>query len=216
MTVGQPIQLATDQLLNIQQQQAGTQQPNIPVSDSPNQDIVINNKTENITKNKVYVPANVGGPIQGRPLQFRQQEAKAEQDLGKFKSWLNNKMARQKDLSDAKQREYRKRNVNLEKTQGKLSRILNNFGKRIDDSLNKNNANGLGLTLKGVLLIFGFGALARNWTSLMDGLTKLENRLINVFHSVRDDFKTGFFKNGVISKSLVIHTLSSLVVIPPT
>ena len=54
--------------------------------------IVINNKTENITK----VPANIGGPVQGRPIQF--------QGPDKVKNWVNavlnqqNELARKRDL----------------------------------------------------------------------------------------------------------------------
>lgn len=203
MTAGQPVQTATNQLLNIQKQQAGTQQPNIPVSASPNQNIVINNKTENITRNKVYVPANIGGPIQGRPIQFKKVEEKGEQDLGKFKSWLNNKIARQNDISEARQREYRKRNTNLEKTESKLSRVLKDFGRRIDASLERNNVKGIGLSLKGVFLLIGLGKLAKNWQSTMNTISKIEKRITRVFRSLKRDAKDGFSKNGRLQKAFV-------------
>ena len=202
MTAGQPVQAATNQLLAIQKQQAGTQQPNIPVSASPNQDIVINNKTENITRNKVYVPANIGGPIQGRPIQFRQQEAKAEQDLGKFKSWLNNQMATQNELSEARQREYRKRNVSLEKSHNKLSRILSDFGKRIDSGLNQ-RSQGLGLTFKNVLLLFGLARLATHWGETISTIDRINKGIGSAFESLKVDFKSGFSRNGKFTKALV-------------
>ena len=46
--------------------------------------VIINNNTTNITT----VPANIGGPIQGRPLQFQQANSTAG-ETSKFKDWIN-------------------------------------------------------------------------------------------------------------------------------
>lgn len=194
-------QPATDQLLNIQKQQAGTQQPNIPVSVPSNQDIVINNKTENITRNNVYVPADGGG--QGQVSVRGKVEGKAEQDLGKFKSWLNNEMARQEDVSEARQREYRKRNTVLEKTHNKLSRILNNFSNRIDASLEKNNVKGITSSFKHIFILLGLATFAENWTNLVESVNRISNRVTNLFGSLRNDLSEGFSKEGQFTTALV-------------
>ena len=74
------------------------------------QNITIHNNTTNITTNNTNtVPANIGGPIQGRPVQFQQPQQPAAGGGGgmdKFKNWLNQTFAKQDETRRQREREY--------------------------------------------------------------------------------------------------------------
>ena len=74
------------------------------------QGIVINNNTTNITT----VPANIGGPLQGRPLQFQAGNSAGENS--KFKDWINKAFDKQNEEAKKRDREYSRRETSLTKS----------------------------------------------------------------------------------------------------
>ena len=161
--------------------QYGLGQPKIQKTTSSSQqvtkqNITINNKNTTITNNNVSVPANSGGPIQGRPIQF--------QDPGqiKFKTWLSNSFAQQNEQAAKRQRDYEKRDSALVRNSNKLMKKLEETGKSIATSLNpKNMASSMGNQLKTLLFVFGFAKLAKEWPNLMQKIDDIRNKVVNFF-----------------------------------
>ena len=157
------------------------------------QNITINNKNTTITNNNVSVPANIGGPVQGRPIQF--------QDPGqiKFKSWLSNSFAQQNEMAAKRQREYEKRDSALVRNSNKLMKRLEETGKSIATSLNpKNMASSMGNQLKTLLMVFGFAKLAKEWPNLMTWVNKISKEVSNI----ASDIKGFFSPDGGLAKML--------------
>lgn len=177
--------------------QYGLGQPKIQKTSSSSQvtkqNITINNKNTTITNNNVSVPANSGGPIQGRPIQF--------QDPGqiKFKTWLSNSFAQQNEQAAKRQRDYEKRDSALVRNSNKLMKKLEETGKSIATSLNpKNMASSMGNQLKTLLFVFGFAKLAKEWPNLMTWVDKISKKVSNIASDVK-----GFFSpDGGLSKML--------------
>lgn len=168
--------------------QYGLGQPKIQKTSSSSQqvtkqNITINNKNTTITNNNVSVPANSGGPIQGRPVQF--------QDPGqiKFKTWLSNSFAQQNEQAAKRQREYEKRDAALVRNSNKLMKRLEETGKSIATGLNpKNMASSMGNQLKTLLMVFGFAKLAKEWPNLMQGIDDIRNKVETIKGKVVDFF----------------------------
>lgn len=177
--------------------QYGLGQPKIQKTSSSSQvtkqNITINNKNTTITNNNVSVPANSGGPIQGRPIQF--------QDPGqiKFKTWLSNSFAQQNEQAAKRQRDYEKRDSALVRNSNKLMKKLEETGKSIATSLNpKNMASSMGNQLKTLLFVFGFAKLAKEWPNLMTWVDKISKKVSNIASDIN-----GFFSpDGGLSKML--------------
>ncbi len=157
----------------------GLGQPKIQKSTSSSQqvtkeNIVINNKSTNITNNNVQVPANIGGPVQSRPIQFQ------DPSQIKFKTWLSNSFAQQNEMSEKRKREYAKRDAELVRTSNKLMTRLKETGTLIANSP-KNMASSMTNQLKTLLIVFGFAYLAKNWPKLMRSLQNIETKVIDFF-----------------------------------
>ena len=178
--------------------QYGLGQPKIQKTSSSSQqvtkqNITINNKNTTITNNNVSVPANSGGPIQGRPIQF--------QDPGqiKFKTWLSNSFAQQNEMAAKRQREYEKRDSALVRNSNKLMKRLEETGKSIATSLNpKNMASSMGNQLKTLLMVFGFAKLAKEWPNLMTRVDEISSRV----GEIKDKVVSFFSPDGGLSKML--------------
>lgn len=175
-------------------QQYGLGQPKIQRTSSSSQqvtkqNVVINNKTTNVTNNNVQVPAATGGrPIQGRPIQFQ------DQSQIRFKTWVSNAFAQQNKIAEKRQREYEKRDSELIRTSNKLIRKIKETGETIAaSSMNpKNMASSIGKQLKTLLLLFGFGWIAKNWPRVLDAVTRI--------NSAVDDIRNFFSEGGGLSK----------------
>ena len=158
--------------------QYGLGQPKIQKTSSSSQEvtkqnIVINNKNTTITNNNVSVPTG-GGPIQGRPVQFQ------NQDQIKFKSWVANTFAQQNEATAKRQREYEKRDSELRRNSNKLLKKLEETGKSIATFPTK-MASSVGNQLKTLLLVLGFGYIAKHWPILMEKLDNIEEKVVNFF-----------------------------------
>ena len=130
------------------------------------QNVTIHNNTTNITNNTV--PANIGGPIQGRPVQF-QQPQDGNGGMGKFKNWLNQTFARQEDAAKRRDREYQRRETALTKSSNKMMRKIEEFSKDITKKLDPRNVGRtIGGQLKTILGVLGIGLMAKNFDKLLD------------------------------------------------
>lgn len=166
--------------------QPRTQRTSSSTREVTKQNIVINNKNTTITNNNVQVPANTGGPLQSRPVQF--------QDPGqiKFKTWIANSFSQQNELASKRMREYEKRDSALLRESNKMMRKLKETTSSVASSLNpKNIASSIGNQLKTLLMVFGFAAIAKNWPTLMGWVDKISNGVENIRDNV-----VGFFNEG--------------------
>lgn len=168
--------------------QYGLGQPKIQKSSSSSQqttkqNITINNKNTTITNNNVQVPAAIGGPVQGRPIQFQ------DPSQIKFKTWVSNAFAQQTEQAEKRKREYEKRDSALTRSSNKLMKKLEEAGKNIASSMNpKNMASSMGNQLKTLLYLFGFAYIAKNWPKILDKVTSIENKVIEIKDKVVDFF----------------------------
>lgn len=145
---------------------------------------IINNTVNNVTTNN----GGYGGPIQGRPLQFRSQSP--DGGVGKFKAWLSNAFARQNEQAAVRDREYRKREWSLSRASNRMAKKLESISRTIGESINPERiGTTLSSQLKALFLLFGFNFLSKNWTRILEKVEKIE------------EFFTGGIKGGDWSKS---------------
>jgi len=147
------------------------------------QGIVINNNTTNITT----VPANIGGPLQGRPLQF-QAGGTAEQN--NFKNWISKAFDKQNEEAKKREREYSRRESSLTKSSNKIMRKLEEFSRDITKKLDPRN---IGRTVGGqigtIFKLFGMGYLAANTGKILDGIKKFVDGGKELFSWIKGDSK---------------------------
>ena len=159
------------------------------------QNITINNNITSNTTNDVNVPANTGGPIQGRPLQFKNPSS-GDGSVGKFKTWISAAFARQNEEGARRDREYRNRESSLTKSANKMMRKLEDIGKTIGSRMDPRKIGSTWQSqLKTLLLLFGFGYLASNWTKILDQVSKIENWV----KDTKDYFTGGGLSNSIAS-----------------
>ena len=146
------------------------------------QNVTIHNNTTNITNNTV--PANIGGPLQGRPIQFQQPVpgSDASGGMGKFKNWLNQTFARQEEAAKRRNREYERRETSLTKNSNKMMRKLEEFSKDITKKLDPRNVGKtMGGQLRTILGLLGLGVIAKNFNKLLDWLEGAQNKVENEY-----------------------------------
>lgn len=135
----------------------------------PGGNIVVNNNTvNNVTTNN----GGYGGPIQGRPLQFKSPQ---DNSTGKFRAWLSNAFARQNERAAVRDREYRKREWSLARASNRMAKKLESISKSVGESLNPERVGTtLSSQLKALLFLFGTTFLIKNWGNIMEKLASIE------------------------------------------
>ena len=172
---GAQLNPATQQILS----KYGAGQPKFSRSQSHSQqvtkqNITINNNITSNTTNDVKVPANIGGPLQGRPLQFKD-PATSGGSVGKFKSWISSAFARQNEEGAKRDREYRNRESSLTRSANKMMKRLEEVGKTIGSRMDPRKIGSTWQSqLKTLLLLFGFGYLTSNWTKILTHIADIE------------------------------------------
>ena len=153
------------------------------------QNVTINNNTTNITNNSV--PANIGGPLQGRPIQFQQPTGGDSAGVGKFRNWLNQTFARQEDAAKRRKQEYDRRETSLTKSANKMMRKLEDFGKDITKKLDPRNVGRTASNqLTTLFRLIGIGVIAKNFEKILDWLQGAQDKVENVYiPSIKNFFK---------------------------
>lgn len=161
------------------------------------QNIVINNNTTNTTTNNVQVPTG-GGPIQGRPIMFKQ-PAQGQDSLAKFKNWMSSAFTRQSEEAAKRDREYQRREWSLTRSANKMMKKLSDVGKTIGERMDPRRIGATWTSqLKTLLFLFGFGLLAKNWTKILTTVSKIEENIRKFIRymgwGLKSDEKSGFHK----------------------
>ena len=187
---GAQLNPATQQILS----KYGAGQPKFQRSQSHSQqvtkqNITINNNITSNTTNDVKVPANIGGPLQGRPVQFKDPSTAGGGSVGKFKTWISAAFARQNEEGARRDREYRSRESSLTKSANKMMKKLEDIGKTIGTRMDPRKIGSTWQSqLKTLLFLFGFGYLTSNWTKILTQIASIEKWF-------KEDF-AGFFGIG--------------------
>lgn len=215
---GQQVNLnpATQQILN----KYGAGQPRFQRSQSHSQqvtkqNITINNNITSNTTNDVKVPGGIGGPIQGRPLQFK---SPGQQDsTGKFKAWISSAFARQNEEGARRDREYRQRESSLTRSASRMMKKLEDVGKTIGTRMDPRKIGSTWQSqLKTLLLLFGFGYLTSNWTKVLDKVSSIEEWVRNTWGYFSGENKeTNFLSDiktfiGGDGKESIVESLGKL------
>ncbi|MBP3732566.1 MAG: hypothetical protein J6I84_04895 [Bacilli bacterium] len=157
----------------------GMGQPRVQRSSSHSQqvtkqNITINNNTTVNTTNDVKVPAGIGGPLQGRPLAFKT-PSPSEGSAGRFKNWISAAFARQNEEGAKRDREYRRRESDLARSANRMMKKLEDIGKTIGSRMDPRKIGSTWQSqLKTLLMLFGFGYLASNWTKILTTVADIE------------------------------------------
>lgn len=139
------------------------------------QNITINNNVTSNTTNDVKVPGGVGGPLAGRPLQFKDPQTAGQSSTNKFKVWISQAFARQNEEGAKRDREYRNRENSLSKSANRMMKRLEDVGKTIGTRMDPRKIGSTWQSqLKTLLLLFGFGYLTSNWTKVLDTVASIE------------------------------------------
>lgn len=138
------------------------------------QNITIHNNTTNITNNTTTVPANIGGPLQGRPVQFKE-ATDGNGGMGKFRDWLNKAFTRQNEEAAKRNREYDRRELALTKSSNRVMRKLEEFSKDLSKKLDPRNiAKPVTSAFSTILKIFGVSIFAANFDKILAGLENIQ------------------------------------------
>lgn len=157
-------------------QQYGLGQPRVVRNQTRSQNttpqhVTINNNTSNITNNNVAVPANIGGPLQGRPVQIN-----PDIQMGTFKTWLSNVFAQQNAEAARRDREYEKRESALARNANKVLKKIGEIGGDIGKALDPRRATSSSVnTIKTLFTVLGIANLAKNWNVIAEKLDGLVN-----------------------------------------
>lgn len=126
---------------------------------TPN-NIVINNNYNTTTTNNV-----AGGSMGSAPRQ-------ADPGQSKFKTWVSNAFAAQKEQSLRRSRDFDRREWSLTKSANKMLRKMESVGKEMMTTFNpKEIGNSVGGQFKTLLMLFGVTFLAKHWTKVLKAIT---------------------------------------------
>lgn len=122
--------------------------------------IVINNNYNTTTTNNV-----AGGSMGSAPRQ-------ADPGQSKFKTWVSNAFAAQKEQSLRRSRDFDRREWSLTKSANKMLRKMESVGKEMMTTFNpKEIGNSVGGQFKTLLMLFGVTFLAKHWTKVLKAIT---------------------------------------------
>lgn len=140
---------------------------------TPN-NIVINNNYNTTT-------TNVGGPVQGRdvtiaPTPPPRNVENPEQT--KFKTWVSNAFATQKEQNSQRRREFDRREWSLTKSANKMLRKMESVGKDMMSAFSpKAIGESVGGQFKNLLMLFGVTFLAKHWTRVLKAITWVSEKI---------------------------------------
>jgi len=136
------------------------------------QNITINNNTTNINN----VPANIGGPIQGRGIQFKD-PAGEDGGMSKFRNWLQSAFTKQKEDEVKRNREYARRETSLSKSSNRIMRKLEDFSRDITKRLDPRNiSKPIADHFSTVLKLLGMGYLATHTGKILDSIQSFQDK----------------------------------------
>jgi len=141
--------------------------------------ITINNNYNNVTtNNSVPVPANAGGPIQGRPIQFKAADNTEGKSQARFKTWLENMFSHQKAANDKRIREYDRKEWSLSKSINKMLQKMEATTTRLAKASDPRMiGTTIGSQIRTLLLIFGVQFLAKNWDKVINLGNQIYDRI---------------------------------------
>ena len=135
--------------------------------------IVIHNNYNTTTTNNVNA-----GPLQGREVSIKPVEPPEQ---SRFKAWISNVFARQKEETIRREKEYDKREWSLAKSANKMLRKMENATRSVAETFNpKNLGTTIGSQFKTLLFLFGLRFLAKNWTRVLSVSKKIFEGVGNI------------------------------------
>lgn len=127
--------------------------------------ITVNNTYNNTTTNNI---SNGAGPLQGRPVQIAAATNTEAQSQARFKTWLSNLFAQQKEANQKRSKEYEKREWSLTRSANKMLRKMEATGKNVMDAFNPQRfGQTVGSQLKVLMTLFAIKFLAKNWDKII-------------------------------------------------
>ena len=139
-----------------------TQGRNVQIQ--PNK-ITVNNTYNNTTTNNINA-----GPLQGRSVQIQSATPAATETQGqaRFKTWLGNLFAQQKEANQKRSREYEKREWSLTRSANKMLRKLESTSKDVMSAFDPRKiGQTVGSQFKTLLTLFAIKFLAKNWDKII-------------------------------------------------
>lgn len=135
--------------------------------------IVIHNNYNTTTTNNVSA-----GPLQGREVSIKPVEPPGQ---SRFKTWISNVFARQKEETIRREKEYDKREWSLAKSANKMLRKMEDATRSVAETFNpKNLGTTIGSQFKTLLFLFGLRFLAKNWTRVLSVSKKIFEGVGNI------------------------------------
>ena len=156
----------------------GIQKPSVQrtqgrdVKVTPN-NIVINNNYNTTT-------TNVGGPVQGRDVTIAPPPPRNVEnpEQTKFKTWVSNAFATQKEQNTQRRREFDRREWSLTKSANKMLRKMESVGKEMMSAFSpKAIGESVGGQFKNLLMLFGVTFLAKHWTRVLKAITWVSEKI---------------------------------------
>ena len=141
----------------------------------------------NITINNTTIN-NAAGPVQGREISIRPQEA----GQSKFKAWLTNVFARQDAQWQKQNQEYARRESSLTRNSNKMMRKIEGLGKTIGSAMDPRKiANNVSNPLMNLLKSIGLVALAKRLPKILHFIDNAETTIKGWFSGIGNKIKSG-------------------------
>jgi hypothetical protein len=140
----------------------------------------------NITINNTTIN-NASGPVQGREVSIRPQEA----GQSKFKAWLTNVFARQDAQWQKQNQEYARRESSLTRNSNKMMRKIEGLGKEIGSAVDPRKiANSVSNPLMNLIKSIGLLALAKRLPKILKFIDNAETTIKGWFSGIGDTIKS--------------------------
>lgn len=154
-----------------------TQSQTRSVKVSPNK-VIVNNTTYTTTHNDVKVSQpSMGAPvIRQAPVQKSGNSA-----VTKFKTWMSNAFARQREENAVREKEYRRKEWSLSRSASRMMRGLEKLGKTIGDRLDPRKLNASRVSsLQMLSWLMTIGTITKFWPQIVKGVGNVVEWLMKV------------------------------------
>ena len=142
----------------------------------------------NITINNTTIN-NASGPVQGREISIRPQEA----GQSKFKAWLTNVFARQDAQWQKQNQEYARRESSLTRNSNKMMRKLEGLGKEIGNVIDpRKQAQRAQNSTMNLLKALGLVYFAKKLPDILGFFNNAEDKIRGWIGEIGDKIKEGF------------------------
>lgn len=135
--------------------------------------VTVNNTTYTTTHNNVKISQpSMGAPVISQP-QIQMRSGDGQNSVAKFKTWMSNAFARQREESVAREKEFKKKEWSLSRSASRMMRGLEKLGKGVYENLDPRKLSASKVSsLQMLSWLMTIGTVAKFWPEIVKGVGK--------------------------------------------